>query len=118
MDLELVSQADRATGGKRAIYQDSRGQRIELLSDPSSVVPHPNFPLHPRGRVAGIAHISIQVDDVIPLRDILKARGYEVLAQAPADFDDGYIVSEVPEHRILFVGGPDNVTFELFEIRR
>jgi catechol 2,3-dioxygenase-like lactoylglutathione lyase family enzyme len=117
MELTLVSRAERATGGERVIYQDTRGQRIELLSDPASVIPHPEFPLHPKGRVAGIAHIAIQVDDVVRLRDVLTARGYVVISQAPADYNDGYITSEVSEHRILFIAGPSQVTFELFEIR-
>ena len=117
MELTLVSRAERATGGERVIYQDDHGQRIELLSDPANVIPHPEFPLHPKGRVAGIAHIAIQVDDVVRLRDVLTARGYVVISQAPADYNDGYITSEVSEHRILFVAGPSQVTFELFEIR-
>jgi catechol 2,3-dioxygenase-like lactoylglutathione lyase family enzyme len=117
MDLTLLTRVERATGGERLILEDARGQRIELLSDPSAVVAHPEFPLHPQGRVAGIAHIAIQVDDVIRLRDLLTAKGYPILAQAPTDYADGYISSEVSEHRILFIAGPSGVTFELFEIR-
>jgi catechol 2,3-dioxygenase-like lactoylglutathione lyase family enzyme len=117
MDLTTVTRMDRATGGERLILQDVRGQKIELLSDPAAVVPHPDFPLHPTGRVAGVAHISIQVDDVIRLRDVLTNQGYKVLAQVPVDYSDGYEVSGTSEHRILFIAGPDDMTFELFEIR-
>ena len=117
MDLSLLTRVERDTGGERLIFEDARGQRIELLSDPDGVVPHPEFPLHPQSRVAGVVHIAIQVDDVTRLRDLLTSRGYGVLAQVPADYTDGYISSEVSEHRILFVAGPSGITFELFEIR-
>ena len=76
------------------------------------------FPLHPLGRVAGIAHIAIHVDDVVALKREILSRGYQVLAQAPEDFSQGYIHLEHSSHRILYVRGPSSISFELFEIRK
>jgi catechol 2,3-dioxygenase-like lactoylglutathione lyase family enzyme len=117
MSFEIVLRAERQSGGERLILSDSRGQNIELLSDPKNVQAHPEFPLHPQGRVAGIAHISIWVEDVVTLKDNLTAKGYEVLGQVPADFADAYLSSDNKMYRILFVRGPNDITFELFEVK-
>jgi catechol 2,3-dioxygenase-like lactoylglutathione lyase family enzyme len=116
MDFNIVLRAERSSGGERVILSDSRGQNIELLSDPENVKAHPEFPLHPQGRVAGIAHISIWVEDVIILKNSLRALGYEILGQVPEDYTDGYVSSNDKMYRILFVQGPGAVTFEFFEI--
>ena len=117
MDFNIVLRAERSSGGERVILSDSRGQNIELLSDPKNVKAHPDFPLHPQGRVAGIAHISIWVEDVIALRNSLVALGYEVLGQVPEDYTDGYVSSNGKMYRILFIQGPGAVSFEFFEIK-
>jgi len=117
LDLSLVSRSRRRTGGERVIFSDPRGQLIELLSDPGTVVPHPEFLLHPRGHVAGVAHLAIQVEDVVAIKDKLSAKGYLVISQVPEDFADGYMETGTKKYRILYVRGPDAVTFELFEIK-
>ena len=117
MDFNIVLRAARSSGGERLILSDLRGQKIELLSDPENVKAHPDFLLHPQGRVAGIAHISIWVADVITLKSNLLALGYEVLGQVPDDYADGYVASADKMYRILFVRGPGAVTFEFFEIK-
>ena len=89
MEFNIVLRTDRQSGGERLILRDSRGQYIELLSDPENVRAHPDFLLHPQGRVAGIAHISIWAEDVTKLKSSLVVKGYEVLGQVPTDFADG-----------------------------
>lgn len=37
MDFNIVLRAERSSGGERLILSDSRGQKIELLSDPENV---------------------------------------------------------------------------------
>jgi catechol 2,3-dioxygenase-like lactoylglutathione lyase family enzyme len=118
MSYDIVLRSPRHTGGERLILSDARGQKIELLSDPDNVIPHPEFPLHPQGRVAGIAHISIWVEDALNLKKKLSAQGYEILGQVPADYSDGYFSSDGKMYRILFVRGPNEITFELFEIKK
>lgn len=117
MDLKIVLRAERDSGGERMILSDPRGQYIELLSDPDNVKAHPDFPLHPKGRVAGIAHISIWVEDVSVLKSTLLAKGYEVLGQVPKDYADGYVSSENNSYRILFIRGPSDISFEFFEVK-
>lgn len=117
LDINVISRTPRASGGERLMLRDSRGQQIELLSDPVNVKPHPDFPLHPQGRTAGVAHIAIWVEDVAALKVKLAAAGYEVLAQVPKDYADGYVSAGDKQYRILFVSAPSAVTFELFEIK-
>lgn len=117
MKLKLVMRSPRATGGERLILSDVRGQQIELLSDPGNVQPHPEVPLHPLGRVAGIAHIAIRVDEVAGVKSRLSSTGYEILEQVPPDFAAGYAASDNMAYRIVYVRGPSAVTFEFFEIR-
>ena len=117
MDINIISRSPRASGGERLMLRDSRGQQMELLSDPENVKPHPDFQLHPQGRTAGVAHIAIWVEDVTALKVKLTAAGYEVLAQVPKDYDDGYVSAGDKQYRILFVRGPSAVTFELFETK-
>ncbi len=116
--LKVISRVQLPSGGERLFLSDRRGQRLELLSNPETVKPHTQYPLHPRGAYAGMAHISIEVDDVIAIRDQLTAKGYDVIGQAPKDFADGYVTSEVDAHRILFVKGPSSMSFEFFEIQK
>ncbi len=116
LSFDIVTRSSRPDGGERLIISDSRGQLIELLSDPAQVKPHEKFELHPLGRVAGIAHISIQVNDVAVLKKRLQSKGYRILTQAPSDFSNGYITTGPSKYRILFVEGPGAVSFELFEI--
>jgi catechol 2,3-dioxygenase-like lactoylglutathione lyase family enzyme len=106
------------TGGERLFLSDARGQRLELLSSPESIKPHTQYPLHPLGAYAGMAHISIEVNDVVATRAQLVKKGFEIISQAPKDFADGYITSEVDAHRVLFVRGPSSMSFEFFEIRK
>ncbi|NKB36835.1 MAG: hypothetical protein GKR93_06635 [Gammaproteobacteria bacterium] len=117
LSFDIVTRSNRPDGGERLIISDSRGQLIELLSDPSRVVAHEEFDLHPLGRVAGIAHISIQVNDVAVLEKRLRTKGYRILAQAPPNFSQGYITTGSSKYRILFVQGPGALSFELFEIK-
>ena len=117
MDYEIVLRAERRAGGERIILKDCRDQRIELLSAPGEVQPHPELPLHPVGKVAGIAHISIWVKDVAPLEQPLTAMGYEMLGRIPDSYDDGYSNFQGKEFRVLFVRGPGAMTFELFEVK-
>lgn len=116
--LQVISRVQLPNGGERVFLSDARGQRLELLSNPGSVKPHTQYPLHPRGTYAGMAHISIEVDDVVAIKAQLIQDGYEMISQAPKDFADGYITSEVDAHRVLFVKGPSSMSFEFFEIRK
>jgi len=115
--LKVISRVQLPTGGERLFLSDQRGQRLELLSGPT-VKPHTQYPLHPRGAYAGMAHISIEVDDVVAIKEQLLANGYEIISQAPKDFADGYITSEVDAHRVLFIEGPSSMSFEFFEIKK
>lgn len=117
MDFEILVRVERRGGGERLILKDGSGQLIELLSAPGEVRPHPDMPLHPRGRVAGIAHISIWVKDAAALEKEFAVMGYEILGRVPEDYSDGYISFEGKEYRILFVRGPGAMTFELFDVR-
>lgn len=117
MDYEIVVRANRQAGGERVILNDARGQHIELLSDPDQVKPHPAFPLHPTGLVAGVAHISIWVRDALALEEKLQPLGYEILGRIPDDYASGYASFQGKEYRVLFVNGPGAMTFELFEVK-
>jgi catechol 2,3-dioxygenase-like lactoylglutathione lyase family enzyme len=116
--LQVISRVQLPTGGERLFLSDARGQRLELLSSPESIKPHTQYPLHPLGAYAGMAHISIEVNDVVATRAQLVKKGFEIISQAPKDFADGYITSEVDAHRVLFVRGPSSMSFEFFEIRK
>ena len=117
MDYDIVVRAKREAGGERVILKDSRGQHIELLSDPQNVVPHPEFALHPQGRVAGVAHLSIWVKDVLALEGKLGSMGYKILGKIPDDYSQGYADFKGKAYRVLFVNGPGAMTFELFEVK-
>jgi catechol 2,3-dioxygenase-like lactoylglutathione lyase family enzyme len=116
--LQVISRVQLPTGGERLFLSDARGQRLELLSSPESIKPHTQYPLHPQGAYAGMAHISIEVNDVIATREKLVKKGFEIISQAPKDFANGYITSEVDAHRVLFVRGPSSMSFEFFEIKK
>ena len=116
LGFKVINREARATGGERVYLIDRAGNMLELLSAPE-VVPHPEFPLHPVGRVAGIAHLALETGDIVALKERVQEQGYEVLRQAPADFADGYITSDAGVHRIMFVAGPSDVTFEFFEFQ-
>jgi catechol 2,3-dioxygenase-like lactoylglutathione lyase family enzyme len=116
--LKVISRVQLPNGGERLFLSDARGQRLELLSSPGSIEPHTQYPLHPQGAYAGMAHISIEVDDVVATRAQLVEKGFEIIAQAPKDFADGYVTSEVDAHRVLFVKGPSSMSFEFFEIKK
>ncbi len=118
MEYEIIYRADRRSGGERLMLSDHHGQLIELLSDPDNVKAHPEFPLHPVGRVAGIAHLSIQVEDVALLKKKMLSLGYKSLAQVPEDYADGYLNAGDKRYRILFIQGPGAVSFEFFEIKK
>ncbi len=117
MDYNIVLRAERRAGGERIIIEDSRGQKLELLSAPGEVAPHPDLPLHPVGKVAGVAHISIWVENAMALEEKLGSMGYEILGRIPDSYDDGYSSFEGKEFRVLFVNGPGAMTFELFEVK-
>ena len=117
MDYQVLSRGKRPDGGERVMLSDSRGQLLELLSDPKNVTAHDEFRLHPLGRVAGIAHVSIQVENVEQLKSRLLENHYQLIAQAPAAYEDAYLSVGQSEYRILFIEGPSGVSFELFEIR-
>ena len=117
MEYKLIIRAERRAGGERIILEDSRGQKLELLSAPGEVTPHPEIALHPVGKVAGVAHISIWVEDAVALQDKLEPMGYETLDRIPESYDDGYASFQDKEYRVLFVSGPGAMTFELFEVR-
>lgn len=104
-DFEKLSESERRTGGKRIFLADAAGQHLELLIAPD-VEEHPQFALHPVGRTAGVAHITIRVGNTLELRERLQSMGYEILLQIPATDEQGYVESEYGEHRILFVEGP------------
>ena len=117
MDYRIVLRAERRAGGERIIIEDSRGQKLELLSAPGEVAPHPELPLHPTGKVAGVAHISVWVENAMALEEKLVSMGYEILGRIPDSYDDGYSSFEGKEFRVLFVNGPGAMTFELFEVK-
>jgi|GEM_PF-762131 len=116
--LKVISRVQLSNGGERLFLSDTRGQRLELLSNSSIVKPHTQYPLHPRGAFAGMAHISIEVDDVVTVKDRLIEMGYEIISQVPKDYADGYVTSEVDAHRVLFIEGPSSMSFEFFEIQK
>ena len=116
--LRVVSRVTLPNGGERVFLEDARGQRLELLSDPAVKRPSGAEPLHPRDAVAGHAHLAIEVDDAVAARERILAEGYEIVFQVPRDFSEGYIVSEVDVHRVLFIEGPSGVSIEFFEIKK
>jgi catechol 2,3-dioxygenase-like lactoylglutathione lyase family enzyme len=116
-DFEKFFEANRSSGGTRTYVRDGKGQVIEILNA-EDVKPHPEFDRHPYGRVAGTAHIAVRVENTILLRDRLTALGYKVLRQVPENESDGYTVKgRSGEGRLLFVEGPDRITYELFEAK-
>ncbi len=116
--LRQISRVQLPTGGERLFLSDARGQRLELFSNPKNSKPHEKYSGHPHADYIGMAHIAIEVDDVVAIKHKVMDQGYEVIFQAPKDFDDGYIVSEVDAHRVLFIKGPSAVSFEFFEIKK
>ena len=113
--FEKVHESTRETGGRRVFVSDDRGQIIELLTA-DDVEEHPDFDLHPIGKTAGVAHIAIRVANAFALRDRLASQGYRILRQVPAA-DVGYSRRGSVDRRIVYVEGPDKVTFELFEMK-
>lgn len=117
--LRVLSRVKLPNGGERVFLGDARGQRVELLGDPRvKKAPDLAAPNYARDLVNGQAHLAIEVDDAAGVRERIRAEGYEIVFQAPADFKDGYIVSEVDAHRVLFIKGPSGVAIEFFEIER
>ena len=114
LDFKVLTHAKRATGGERVMLSDSMGNYIEILSD-ASVLDAPDAPLHPVGRVEGLPHIAIRIENTQTLKEQLIAEGYEILREAPDPSVGGYLTSENGEHRMIFVRGPGNVSLELFE---
>ena len=114
MDFSVLSHAKRATGGERVMLGDTMGNYMEILSD-SSVLDAPDALLHPVGRVEGLPHIAIRVEDTQAMKQKLQDEGYEILREAPDPSVGGYITSENGEHRMIFVRGPGNISLELFE---
>jgi len=115
--LKPISRVRLPTGGERLFLSDARGQRLELFSNPKSSELHEKYPGHPHADYIGMAHIAIEVDDVAAIKQRVMSQGYEIIFQAPKDFEDGYIISEVDAHRVLFIKGPSAVSFEFFEIK-
>lgn len=116
--LRVLSRVRLPNGGERVFLGDARGQRLELLSDPVANQPKKGKPTHPRDAVAGLAHLAIEVDDAAAVRERVLAEGYKIVFQVPGDFSEGYVVSEVDAHRVLFIEGPSGVSIEFFEIRK
>lgn len=114
-DFTVFSESVRETGGRRVFVHDTKGQVIEMLTA-EDVVAHPDFELHPLGRTAGVAHIAIWVEDAIGIREKLVSMGYEILRQIPEDDADGPVRTGFGHSRIVYVAGPDAITFELIEI--
>lgn len=114
--LRVLSRVRLPNGGERAFLGDARGQRVELLSDPVARAPDGSAPKYPRDTEIGQAHLAIEVDDVSGVRERILAEGYKIIFQVPGDFSDGYVVSEVDAHRVLFIEGPSGVAVEFFEI--
>ncbi len=115
--LKVISRVSLPTGGERLFLSDARGQRLELYSNPARSRPHAKFAGHPHEDFVGMVHIAIEVDDVEAIKERVTRDGYPIVFQAPADFADGYVVSEVDAHRVLFIVGPSGVSFEFFEIK-
>jgi catechol 2,3-dioxygenase-like lactoylglutathione lyase family enzyme len=115
--LKPISRTRLPNGGERMFLADARGQRLELLSDPR-LKGAPPAPAYPRDAARALAHLAIEVDDAASVRERLASEGYEIVLQVPDDFADGYVVSEVDAHRVLFVRGPGGVAVEFFEIRK
>jgi len=117
MEYDILLRSERkAGGGKRLMLSDKHGQIIELLSDPKSVIAHSEFPLHPLGRIAGVAHIALHIEDAVRAKHQMEEKGYKILAQIPEDYSQGYVNDQGISYRILFVRGPSDISFELFEI--
>lgn len=116
--LRVLSRVRLPNGGERVFLGDARGQRLELLSGPVANQPKKDIPLHPRDAVAGLAHLAIEVADTAAVRERILAEGYKIVFQVPGDFSEGYVVSEVDAHRVLFIEGPSGVSIEFFEIRK
>lgn len=115
--LRVVSRVKLPNGGERVFLADMRGHRLELLSDPAAgAASEPAN--YPREIVTGAAHLAIEVENAAEVRERILAQGYQIVFQVPADFGDGYIVSEVDAHRVLFIEGPSGVAIEFFEIER
>lgn len=116
--LRVRSRVALPNGGERAFLEDARGQRVELLSDPKAKALQEPRPQYPRDSAIGLAHLAIEVEDAAAVRERILAEGYTVIFQVPKDFADGYIVSEVDAHRVLFIEGPSGVAIEFFEIEK
>lgn len=108
--LAVISRVRLPDGGERLFMEDANGGRIELLTDPSRPIID--------GEGAARVHLAIEADDVAVLKAELLKKGYEIVFQAATNFDDGYVVSEVDAHRVLYIKGPEGFFFEFFEIRK
>jgi len=113
--LRVISRVGLPNGGERLFMSDARGQRVELFTDPDGAA---GRQARPQENFTGMAHIAIEADDAPGLKEELSEAGYKILWQAPADFADGYVVSEVDAHRVLFIEGPSGVSVEFFEIKK
>jgi len=116
--LRVVSRVKLPNGGERVFLADLRGQRLELLTDPAARAASESAPNYPREIVTGAAHLAIEVENAAEVRERILAEGYQIVFQVPADFSEGYVVSEVDAHRVLFIEGPSGAAIEFFEIER
>jgi catechol 2,3-dioxygenase-like lactoylglutathione lyase family enzyme len=115
MGFRLVTRGPRGSigPGERAMIHAGGDQFVELLTEPD-VEPHPGFPVHPLGHVAGVPHVCLRVTDLPAWRAKLEAEGYTITGQFPRE---GFDCMELGVARLIFFIGPGGAGFELFEFQ-
>ena len=109
--FRLMTRAPGLTGGERFFIHAGDNQAFEVLSNPHTE-PRPEFPVHPTGRVGGIPHICLRVEDLPSLEETIKSLGYPITQKLP---EQGYNSFELGSVRTIWFTGPGGVGFELFE---
>ena len=112
--FRLMTRAPGLTGGERFFLQAGDNVAFEILSN-EHTQPRPEFPVHPTGRVGGIPHICLRVDDLPSLEEKIKSRGYPITKRRPEE--EGYYSFELGTLRTLWFTGPCGIGFELNEFK-
>ncbi|GAB5458345.1 MAG: hypothetical protein Hens3KO_13750 [Henriciella sp.] len=115
LDFSPLSRGPRKSGGERIFLSNPAGQYLEILVD-EQVEPGPDLPPHPVTRIRGAAHLCFSIADAVLCKAALLEDGYDIELEVPSGLD-GYVTSEMGEHRILFFLGPAGLSIEFFEFR-
>ena len=106
------SRGERGPGESARVHAGDN-QLFEIITEPN-VQPRPDFPVHPIGHVAGIAHICFRVTNIPAWDEKIQSLGYPITLRAP---EQGFTNSMLGCQRALLFTGPSEVGFELVEFK-